>query len=175
MVKADSILDASVLKADWFICLWRRAAGACGRTLAFLGSLPFRPHRLVVLVTLCVSISYLDSGLLGGDVALHLAEFLFKPCHPRLNRLLLGDCRSQKRLQQVLIGNVGFLGVSLLCAKIGCVEINDDGHPTFLSNRIANEFCAFSVDLQMVKVWLSFARSHSNSTDWTIPHQLIAY
>jgi hypothetical protein len=49
--------------------------------------------------------------------------------------------------------------VGLLCAKVGCVKIDGDGAPPFLSKRMANEFSAFSVDLEMAKVWLFHDRA----------------
>lgn len=48
------------------------------------------PRDWAGIVTLCVSISYLDSGLLDGDVVLHLAEFLLKSCQTGLNRVFVG-------------------------------------------------------------------------------------
>ena len=88
-------------------------------------------------------------------MALDLAEFLFKSCQTGLNRLLLGHRRREKRLHYALIGNSGFLGAGLCCEKVGCVKIDGDGHPSFLSKRSANEFSAFSVDLEMAKGWVS--------------------
>ena len=46
------------------------------------------------------SASYvMNSELLGGDLALDLAEFLFKPCQTGLNRLLLEHRRGEKPIQ----------------------------------------------------------------------------
>lgn len=101
----------------------------------------------------------MDSELLGGDVAFDLAEFLFKSHETGLNRLLLGHRRSEQRLQQALIGNSGFLGMSLLGTKVGCVKMNGDSHSAFLSERVANEFSASSVDLEMAKGWLFHDRA----------------
>ena len=73
----------------------------------------------------------MDNELLGGDVALDLAELLLKSCQTGLNRLLLGDRRREKRLHHALIGNFCFLGASLCCAKVGCVKVDGDGDRPF--------------------------------------------
>lgn len=108
------------------------------------------PRDWAVIVTLCVSISYLDSGLLGGDVALDLAEFLLKSCQTGLNQLLLGHRRKEKCVIQALIGNSGFLGASLWCAEVGCVKINCA--PLLLSKPVTSARNFFSADLVIAEV-----------------------
>lgn len=56
--------------------------------------------------------------LLGGDVAFDFSEFLLETIQPCLHRLLLARTRGEECGEEALIGDSGFLGVTLRRSKV---------------------------------------------------------
>ena len=69
------------------------------------------------------------SLVLGRNVALDFAEFLFKSIQTGLDRLLLCDVGCQQSVQESLVGNPGVARQCLQCLEAIRVEIDGDGHP----------------------------------------------